>query len=135
MNLRLGRPHVAVDTNPNSAPPSGGPLPPPPGPPVPLREARAPIPRPACGSVFLEVSRRAGDFALAGIGVLLQRDGEQCARVRIGVCGVGGAPLRMREAERILERSSVTEDTLRAAARAVEHAVAPSDDTQASADY
>ena len=38
-------------------------------------------------------------------------------------------------AERILERSGVTEDALRAAARAVEQAVAPSDDTQASADY
>jgi len=100
-----------------------------------LTEVRVPITPPGCGSVFLEVSRRAGDFALAGMGVLLQRDGEQCARVRIAVCGVGGTPLRMREAERILERSSVTEDTLRAAARAVEHAVAPSDDTQASADY
>jgi len=91
-----------------------------------LTEVRVPITPSGCGSVFLEGSRRAGDFALAG---------GQCARVRIGVCGVGNTPLRMREAERILERSGVTEDALRAAARAVEQAVAPSDDTQASADY
>src|SRR2546427_2162983 len=59
----------------------------------------------------------------------------QCARVRIGVCGVGGTPLRMREAERILERSSVTEDTLRAAARAVEHAVADRKSTRLNSSH
>jgi len=100
-----------------------------------LTEVRVPIDPPGSGSAFLEVSRREGDYALVGVAVLLQKDGGRCARARLGLCGVGGTALRMREAETILESAGVTDDALPAVALAVERAVAPSDDVQASADY
>jgi carbon-monoxide dehydrogenase medium subunit len=101
-----------------------------------VSEVRVPVTPGGSGEAFLQVSRREGDFALAGVGVLIQRapDG-RCARARLGLCGVGDTAVRPREAERILERDGVTEDSLRAAAREVEQAVAPSDDVQASAEY
>jgi CO/xanthine dehydrogenase FAD-binding subunit len=100
-----------------------------------LTEVRVPVDPPGSGSAFVEVSRREGDFALVGVAVLLQRDGDRCARARIAFCGVGATALRVRAAEQLLEGSPVTSDTLQAAARAIQGAVAPTGDVQASAEY
>ena len=100
-----------------------------------LTEVRIPTGPPGSGSAFLEVSRREGDYALVGAGVVLQRDGGRCARARIALCGIAGAPVRARLAEGILERAGVTEEALRSVALAVEEALSPTDDVQASAEY
>jgi aerobic carbon-monoxide dehydrogenase medium subunit len=100
-----------------------------------LTEVRIPTGPPGSGSAFLEVSRREGDYALVGAGVVLQRDGGRCARARIALCGIAGAPVRARLAEGILERAGVTEEALRSVALAVEEVLSPTDDVQASAEY
>jgi aerobic carbon-monoxide dehydrogenase medium subunit len=100
-----------------------------------LTEIRVPVEPPGSGSAFVEMSRREGDFALVGVAVFLQRDGGRCRRARIALCGVGGTALRMPDAEGLLAGSGLTDDALRTAARAIQGAVAPSDDVQASVEY
>jgi carbon-monoxide dehydrogenase medium subunit len=66
------------------------------------------------GCAFLEVSRRHGDFALAGVAAVVGPDG-----ARLACCGVGPCPVL------------VTSDDPEAAMAAVE----PADDVHASAEY
>jgi carbon-monoxide dehydrogenase medium subunit len=69
------------------------------------------------GYAFLEFARRHGDFAVVGVAVLLSlaADG-RIARAAITLCGVGSAPVRLREAEQALVGASAGEETFRAAA-------------------
>ena len=55
------------------------------------------------GYAFLEFARRHGDFAVVGVAVLMALgDDGRIARAAITLCGVGSAPVRLREAERSL---------------------------------
>ena len=55
------------------------------------------------GYSFLEFARRHGDFAVVGVAALLVLGaGGRIERASITVCGVGPAPLRLREAEQQL---------------------------------
>jgi carbon-monoxide dehydrogenase medium subunit len=87
---------------------------------------------------FRELTRRAGDFAVAGIagGVRLV-DGARSpvADVRLAALGVGGTPLRLRAAEDELRDRPLTPDTVAAAARAAAAEVDPSADAEADASY
>ncbi len=101
-----------------------------------LTEVRIPTAPAGSGSAFVEVSRRDGDFALAGAAVLLGRgEGNRCTMARIALCGVGATALRVPEAERALEAQGITDQALRDAARQVERAVDPPGDVHASAEY
>lgn len=79
---------------------------------------------------FQELARRHGDFALAGVGVRLTAgfDG-RITDARIGLCGLGEAPLRAYEAERILVGSAVGDRAVakEAAASAVRDLSPPAD--------
>jgi CO/xanthine dehydrogenase FAD-binding subunit len=98
-----------------------------------LTEVRVPAAPTGSGSSFVEVSRRDGDFALAGAAVLLRRgDGDRCTMARVALCGVAATALRVPEAERILEGQGISDHALR---DAVERAVLPVDDVHASAEY
>jgi carbon-monoxide dehydrogenase medium subunit len=101
-----------------------------------LTEVRVPVAATRAGSAFIEVSRREGDFALAGVAALVERgeDG-RCVRARIGLCGVGPTALRVPEAERVLEQHGITDEALAEVTRQVQRAVSPPDDVQASAEY
>src|SRR5215813_1665703 len=57
---------------------------------------------PAAGWAFEEVARRAGDFALAAVGVTMSAREGTADRVRIGLMGVGDTPVRAPEAEGLL---------------------------------
>jgi len=63
-----------------------------------LVEVRVPAAGPAAGAAFCEWARRSGDFALAGVGVHIERavDGV-CTSARAAACGVGTTPLDCRE--------------------------------------
>jgi carbon-monoxide dehydrogenase medium subunit len=90
---------------------------------------------PATGWAFEEVARRAGDFALAAVGVtMLAREGT-ADRVRIGLMGVGDTPMRAPEAEGLLAGRAIDAGALEAAGTAIEAAVEPNSDLHASADY
>src|SRR6266700_7333257 len=53
-----------------------------------------PARRPLSGACFMEIARRRGDFAIAGVAALVSLDDERrCAEVRISLCGVGDTPV------------------------------------------
>src|SRR5262249_54831069 len=62
-------------------------------------------------------ARRKGDFAIAAISVMLVRDGERCSTARLATAGVGPVPVRLREAEAILEERGLGENAIAAAAQ------------------
>lgn len=87
------------------------------------------------GWAFEEVARRAGDFALAAVGVILDVAGGRISHARVGVMGVGETPMRMSDAETILYDSSCDEQTIAQAVAAVRAAVEPMTDLHASSEY
>jgi carbon-monoxide dehydrogenase medium subunit len=56
------------------------------------------------GACFLEFARRHGDFAIVAVAVLLAPGaGGRIAQARVALGGVGPAPLRLTEAEAVLQ--------------------------------
>ena len=101
-----------------------------------LTGIRLPIPNGRTGSAFLELSRRHGDFALAGVAALvtLGEDGT-VTDVRLGLIGVGSSPVRAESAEAALRGRIPDAEALAEAAAAVAAAIEPTGDIHASADY
>jgi CO/xanthine dehydrogenase FAD-binding subunit len=101
-----------------------------------LVEVRIPPLAPRTGTAFLEVSRRHGDFALAGVAVsvTLDRNGA-CAAAAIVATGVGPTPARLAMAEEMLLGGRPTSDVVERAARAAADVVSPDSDLHASAEY
>jgi len=64
-----------------------------------LIEVRVPMLAPGTGWSMLEVSRRHGDFAMAGTAVTVALDGGRVRSARIVLFGVGPVPVRARAAE------------------------------------
>jgi aerobic carbon-monoxide dehydrogenase medium subunit len=98
------------------------------------------------GSAFLEVARRHGDYALAGVAAVIAVDaGGRCTHARLAFVNCGPGPLRATAAEsalvgeRIVEQRTagpaVSDDVLHAAARAGLDVLSPPTDVHASADY
>lgn len=100
-----------------------------------LLEVRIPAMAPGSGYAIEEFARRKGDFAIVGVAVALQLDGRRCTRARIAACGIGSAPLRLTDAEFIIERDGIGGAAIDAAAAAAAAAVDPISDPNASADY
>jgi len=86
------------------------------------------------GQAWVEFARRHGDFALAGVAVSLSLEGDRVCTARIVLTGVGGRPVRAREAESLLIGGSVLERAV-AAAEAVRSAIDPDADIHASREY
>ena len=99
-----------------------------------LVEAWLPALAPCAGQAWLEFARRHGDFALAGVAVSLSLRGEQVETARIVLTGVGGTPVRAREAETLLIGGGVLE-RVSAAADAVRSTIDPDADLHASKEY
>lgn len=101
-----------------------------------LTAVRMRVPNGRTGSCFLELARRHGDFALAGVGALLTLGPDGAvADARLALIGVGDTAVRAPDAEAELIGHPATEETIAAAARAVESTLEPNSDIHASADY
>jgi carbon-monoxide dehydrogenase medium subunit len=87
------------------------------------------------GWAIEEVGRRPGDFALAGVAVLLTPDNDVCARARITVFGLAGVPRRASAAQTLLEGNLLSASLLDAVVRSVQTEVKTQSDIHASADY
>ena len=87
------------------------------------------------GAAFAEISRRDGDFALAGVAAQIALANGRVSDARIAACGVGPAPVRFRAAEEILLDGGCGEAAVAAAADAVAAACDPHGDVHASAAY
>jgi aerobic carbon-monoxide dehydrogenase medium subunit len=76
-----------------------------------------PVWREPHGHAFVELARRHGDFAIAGVGCLVALDGKGAiARAAISIAGIATAPVRLSEAEAALKGQPATPDTFKAAA-------------------
>jgi len=100
-----------------------------------LVEVRLPAMPAGAGYAFEELARRHGDFALVGIAAVVARDGERCTMARLATSGTGPVPIRLREAEQILERDGLGDAAIEAAGRRASELVEPDADIHASADY
>lgn len=90
---------------------------------------------PSSGAAFVEISRRHGDFALAGVAAQVTLDGNRITEVRLAACGVGPGPVRLAGAENAVRGQPLSTDVLSAAARAAAAEVDPDSDTHATAAY
>lgn len=93
------------------------------------------VPPAGHGWAFEEVARRAGDFALSAVAVILTAEQGRISQARIGAMGVGETALRLGEAEALLADQTPSEALFDAAVDAVRQAVQPDTDLHASADY
>jgi CO/xanthine dehydrogenase FAD-binding subunit len=99
-------------------------------------EARLPVLPAGAGWAFDEVTRRHGDYALVGVGCVLELDGVGRARgVRLAACGISDRPVRLKAAETVLTGSALASADLDAAVRASAEAVTQTDDMNTSASY
>ncbi len=87
------------------------------------------------GAAFAEISRRDGDFALAGVAAQIALANGRVSDARISACGLGPAPVRFREAEEILLDGACDPAAIAAAAASVAAACDPHGDVHASAAY
>ena len=97
---------------------------------------RFPAWTPRQGWSVLEVSRRHGDFALVGLVTTLEIDGAGLLR-RPGLSffGVASTPVRVTEAERLLEGNAPDSALFAEAANVVSGALEPQSDDHASSEY
>jgi carbon-monoxide dehydrogenase medium subunit len=88
------------------------------------------------GSAFAEVSRRKGDFALAGVGaVVALADDGTIAQVRVACTSLGPTPLRAPGVENFLRGERPDQATLERAAELIDDDVRPNDSLHGSAAY
>ncbi|HET6946581.1 MAG TPA: xanthine dehydrogenase family protein subunit M [bacterium] len=87
------------------------------------------------GTAFLEVARRHGDFALAGVAVVIEMNGGRARRVRMAFTGVGPVPVRVEEAEAAVTDTPLIERSFAEAGRIVAARLEPDSDIHATAAY
>jgi carbon-monoxide dehydrogenase medium subunit len=102
-----------------------------------LAEVRIPTLPPMSGSAFVEFARREGDYALAGVAAVISFDENgTITDARLGLCSVGPAPVRPRDAEALLRGQRPGDEAWAAAANSVVSVInEPLSDIHGSADY
>ncbi|HUZ75150.1 MAG TPA: xanthine dehydrogenase family protein subunit M [Stellaceae bacterium] len=98
-------------------------------------EARFPAMPPGAGFAVEEYARRRGDFAIAAVAALIERDGERCVKARLATAGVGPMATRLGDAETILVAGGLGDTVIEQAAAKAAEIVSPLSDPHASADY
>jgi len=93
------------------------------------------FPRPAPHAALQEFARRAGDFGIVAAAVAVDlRDGE-CRSARVVLGGVADVPLRVPEAERVLEGADASREAFEEAGRGAAKEIDPPSVVHGSAGY
>jgi carbon-monoxide dehydrogenase medium subunit len=101
-----------------------------------LAEIELPLPKPRTGSCFMEIARRRGDFAIAGVAAMVTLgDRRECTDVRLAFCGVGETPIDAGAAAKLLVGHAVTEEAFRDVAASVQAMIDPAGSVHATAGY
>jgi len=101
-----------------------------------LRQIVFPVVRSSSGYALEEIARRHGDFAIAGVVVIVDLDDAgKIAEARIALFGVAPTPVRARKAERALIGREPNDDAMRDAAALLEEVLDPPGDIRASSAY
>ena len=99
-------------------------------------EARFPVLRADNGWAFAEDTRPHGDYAIAGVGAVVRMNADgRLSEIRLAACGVTSRPIRLPQAEKLLNGTALSEADLKAAGRAAAEAVTAPDDMHASNAY
>ena len=95
------------------------------------------VPKPILGSgfAFIEIARRKGDYALAGVAAQMALSGETVTQLSLSACGVGSAPIKLSNAEKLILEGGLAENSMRSAGRAAAIEVEPETDIHATSDY
>jgi CO/xanthine dehydrogenase FAD-binding subunit len=101
-----------------------------------ITEARFPVLPKGAGWAFDEVTRRHGDYAIAGVGCVLSLDGRgRASHVQLAACGIADTPVRLKAAEAILTGTTLGASDLDAATAASAAAVTQPDEMHVSQTY
>jgi len=101
-----------------------------------LRAIVFPIVRPSSGYALEEITRRHGDFAIAGVVAIVDLDDSgKIADARVALFGVAPTPVRARKAERALIGREPNDGAMLDAAALVEDFLDPPGDIHASSAY
>jgi CO/xanthine dehydrogenase FAD-binding subunit len=101
-----------------------------------LVEVELPLPKPRTGSCFMEIARRRGDFAIAGVAAMVTLGNEnECTNVRLAFCGVGETPVDASSAAAALVGHQPTEAASIGVAKSVQKMIDPGGSVHATADY
>ena len=85
---------------------------------------------------FHEITRRAGDFSLAGSAAVIDLDTDgRCSYARVALFGVAATPVRAREVENALLGKSCSPGLLKEAAANVREVVDPESDVHVTEEY
>jgi carbon-monoxide dehydrogenase medium subunit len=98
-----------------------------------LVEALIPMPKPGKASVFMELARRHGDFAIAGVAFQLQMEGDVVADGRLVYFGSEEKPTLAKGALAAIRGKPLGESSAEAAAAALGGDLAPMSSAQGSA--
>ena len=98
-------------------------------------EAHLPVLSSGAGWAFDEVTRRHGDYALVGVGCVLELEEGRAKGLRLAACGIADRPIRLDAAESVLNGTLLAPSDLDAAVRATADAVTQSDDMNTSASF
>lgn len=94
-----------------------------------------PVPGPRSGTAFEELARRHGDYAMAGVAVVVSLDQERrVVSARAGFIGVGGTPIVVDLSDACRDRSNA-EGSFGDAVAVAREAIDPEDDIHATAAY
>jgi len=94
------------------------------------------LPTPPCGGAYVKFEKRAGDFAVASVGVQIElAAGGQCRAVAISLGALGAMPTRARAAEDVLRGRAPSSALLAEAEPLVRAEAQPFDDTRGSVEY
>jgi carbon-monoxide dehydrogenase medium subunit len=101
-----------------------------------ITEVIFPTPGPDQCGAYLKLERRAGDFAVACVGVQLALDEKQiCHRASIALGAAGLIPIQAQDAALFLTGKEIGQDTIREAAQKIALAAEPIEDIRGSEDY
>ena len=100
-----------------------------------LLEVRFPAARPGTGTSFLEVARRHGDFAIAGLATSLVLSGGVISEARLALAGVSDVPARAGAAEDLLTGERPSAELFEEAARGAVADLDPPGDLHGSPEY
>jgi len=101
-----------------------------------LTEVKIPIPPSASGGAFLRLAKRGGNIiSIVSAAALVSLKNDVCKTVRIAMGSVAPTPIRIPNAEAILENSKPTETKIREAAEKIKQTIKPISDVRASDEY
>ncbi len=93
------------------------------------------FPEPAPYAALQEFARRAGDYGIVAAAVALDLQGGECRSARVVLGGVSDVPLRVPEAEQVLEGADVGQEVFKEAGQEAVKVIDPPSDVQGTAEY